>query len=82
MPVEESFKAVINIFRKQKKDPCHTAIPDASPEVTINPPILHNRRKIRLIEGNAKCLYLRKIDLQRDCVAGVYLSEDASPPRF
>jgi hypothetical protein len=38
MPLEESFKALINIFRRQKKDPCHTAIPDASPEVTINLP--------------------------------------------
>ncbi len=38
MPVEESFKAVINIFRRQKKESCHTAIPDASPEVMINPP--------------------------------------------
>jgi hypothetical protein len=32
-------------------------------------------RKIIPIDGNAKCRYLTKIDLKRDSVAGVYLSE-------
>jgi hypothetical protein len=32
------------------------------------------RRKIRLIEGNAKCRYLK-----RDFAAGVYLSEAQNP---
>jgi hypothetical protein len=31
------------------------------------------RRKIRLIEDNAKCRHLKKIDLYRDFAAGVYL---------
>ncbi len=38
-----------------------------------------DRRKLRLIESNAKCSYL-KIDLPRDFVAGVFLSEAPSPP--
>jgi hypothetical protein len=40
------------------------------------------RRKNRLIESNEKYRYLTKIDLERDCAAGVYLSEAPSPPRF
>ena len=35
------------------------------------------RRKIRLIESDAKCRYLKN----RDFAAGVYLSEAPSPPR-
>jgi hypothetical protein len=35
-------------------------------------------RKIRLIDSNAKCRYLTKIDLQRDFAGGV-LSETPSP---
>ncbi len=34
-----------------------------------------NRKKIRLREGNAKCRHLKTIDLQKDIMAGVYLSE-------
>jgi hypothetical protein len=39
------------------------------------------RRKIRLIEANAKCRHLKKlkIDLCRDFAAGVYLSEAQKP---
>jgi hypothetical protein len=37
------------------------------------------RRKIRLIESNAKCRNL-KSDLDRHFAAGVYLSEAPSPP--
>jgi hypothetical protein len=40
------------------------------------------RRKIRLIESNAKGRYLKKIYLKRDFAAGVYLPEAPSPPRF
>jgi hypothetical protein len=41
-------------------------------------PLPHTRRKIRLIEGNAKCRR-KKIDLQMDFAAGVYLSEAQNP---
>jgi hypothetical protein len=37
-----------------------------------------DRRKIRLIEGYAKCRHL-KIDLYKDFAAGVYLSEVQDP---
>jgi hypothetical protein len=46
------------------------------------------RSKIRLIEGNAKCLHLKKLTCKRllaadvcprDFEAGVYLSEDQTP---
>jgi hypothetical protein len=37
------------------------------------------RRKIKIIEGNEKCQHLKKIDLQRDVAAGVYLSEAQNP---
>jgi hypothetical protein len=37
------------------------------------------RRKIRLLEGNAKCRHLKKLNLKRDFVAGVYLSEAQNP---
>ncbi len=37
------------------------------------------RSKLRLKEGNAKCLYETKIDLQRDFAAGVYLPEVQNP---
>jgi hypothetical protein len=40
----------------------------------------YGRRKIRLIESNAKCRYL-KIDLNREFAAGVFLFEAPSPPR-
>jgi hypothetical protein len=33
----------------------------------------------RLIEGNAKCRHLRRIYLERDFAAGVYLSEAHNP---
>ncbi len=33
------------------------------------------RRKIRLIEGNAKCRHLKKLTYKRNFAAGVYLSE-------
>jgi hypothetical protein len=36
------------------------------------------RRKIRLMESNAKCCHLKKL-IQRDCAAGVYLSEAQNP---
>jgi hypothetical protein len=39
------------------------------------------RRKIRLIESNAKC-HLKKLTVKEDFAAGVYLSEASSPPRF
>ncbi len=40
-----------------------------------------NRRKIRLIEGNAKFLHL-KSDLQKDFPAAGYLFKAPSPSRF
>jgi hypothetical protein len=36
-------------------------------------------RKIRFIEGIEKCYHLKKIDLQRDFAAGLYLSEAQHP---
>jgi hypothetical protein len=39
---------------------------------------IEHRKKIRLIEGNAKCCHL-KINLKRDCAAGVYMSESQNP---
>jgi hypothetical protein len=41
----------------------------------------HGRRKVRQRESNEKCRH-QKIDLERDFVAGVYLSEAPSPPRL
>jgi hypothetical protein len=48
----------------------------------ILPPKSPDRRKIRLIESNAKCRYLKKLTCKRTFAAGVYLSEAPSPPRF
>jgi hypothetical protein len=36
----------------------------------------------KLIDSNPKRRLFLKIDLQRDLAAGVYLSEEPSPPRF
>jgi hypothetical protein len=43
--------------------------------------VLLSRRKIRLIviEGNAKCRYLKKVTCRRDFAAGVYLAEAQNP---
>jgi hypothetical protein len=40
------------------------------------------RRKIRLVESNAKSRYLKKLKNCDRCLGGVYLSEALSPPRF
>ncbi len=39
-----------------------------------------NRRKIRLIESNAKCRYLKKLICKGTSRQGFYLSEVPSPP--
>jgi hypothetical protein len=41
-----------------------------------------NRRKIRLIEVNAKCRHFKKIDLERDFAVDVYRSkaQNTIPP--
>ncbi len=44
-------------------------------------PVSLQRRKIRLMEGNAKCR-LKKIDLERDFAKGVYLSEAHTTPHY
>ncbi len=40
-----------------------------------------HRRRIRLLEGNAKSLRLNS-NLEKDFAAAVYLSNAPSPPRF
>ena len=37
---------------------------------------------LTIYDTKAKCRHPKKIDLERDFVAGVYLSEAPSPPRF